>query len=240
MLPGVYDRFQHWCNQSVYIYSDPHFNDEEQRKMCPYWPDDEEQVKMINSKVGRKDTLIILGDCGDLEYIKKLRGYKILIMGNHDTGATKYKRKIEVKEFALDKYQKHEAIEEMKRLYPGCKYSIEFCWNFTQPFECWEVSADNCLFDEVYEGPLFIGEKLLLSHEPIDFPFALNLHGHDHSGWMKYARTENFCSNVINFTPVNLNQYLKFGPTSKINSIHRSTINEATKRKKHRQQKGNK
>lgn len=238
MLPGVYDRFQYWCNQTVWIYSDPHFNDKEQRKMCPYWPDDDEQVKMINSKVGRKDTLIILGDCGDLEYIKKLRGYKVLIMGNHDSGRTNYERQVITQLFSKELYTKEQVLDLMKTMYPNCRYTINEGYQLHSPFEFWEVTADNCLFDEVYEGPLFIGEKLLLSHEPIDFPFALNLHGHDHSGWVKSANTENFCSNVIDFTPVNLNQFLKAGPTSKINTIHRSTINEATKRKHRRMNNG--
>ena len=31
MLPGIYDSFQHWGekHQTVWIYSDPHFNDDE-------------------------------------------------------------------------------------------------------------------------------------------------------------------------------------------------------------------
>ena len=188
MLSGVYKIFNdRWCKQTVWIYSDPHFNDEEQRKMCSYWPQDDEQVKRINSKVGSKDTLILLGDCGDLSYVRKLRGYKILIMGNHDTGASKY----------------------------------------------WEY------FDEVYEGALIIGEKLILSHEPVSIPWALNIHGHCHDGSHRPDTHHiNVCSNVIDFTPINLNQLLKSGPTSKITTLHRSIIDGATKRKKRRQANG--
>ena len=227
----------HFGPDAIIRYENRPFKDTKEQEEC--------LIKNWNDVVNQEDTVYVIGDFGmsdskeETERLcRLLNGNKILVMGNHDSGATNYKRKIEVEEFAVDKYQKHEAIEEMRRRHPGCKYSVQSCWMFTEPFECWEVTADNCLFDEVYEGPLFIGEKLLLSHEPIDFPFALNLHGHDHSGQMKNARAENFCSNVIDFTPVNLNQFLKAGPTSKINTIHRSIINEATKRKHRRMNNG--
>ena len=39
------------------------------------------------------------------------------------------------------------------------------------------------IFDEIYEGPLFISEKILLSHEPVyGLSWCLNIHGHDHNG----------------------------------------------------------
>ena len=94
-LPQLYDIFREkWEPFSdIYLVSDTHFNDEElyvgtkriERKNT------DEYVKLINSKVGKKSILIHLGDVGDLEVMKKVRGYKVLIMGNHDTGATKYK-----------------------------------------------------------------------------------------------------------------------------------------------------
>ena len=44
------------------------------------------------------------------------------------------------------------------------------------------------IFDEIYEGPLFISEKILLSHEPVyGLPWCLNIHGHDHNGIEPYA-----------------------------------------------------
>ena len=183
-LPGVYKIFNdRWCNQTVWIYSDPHFGDKELASGMPNRPSDEEQIKMINSKVGRKDTLIILGDIGDVECAKQLRGYKVLICGNHDAGKTIYED----------------------------------------------------VFDEVYSGPLMIGEKLFLSHEPVNIPFAFNIHGHDHSGWThKDWAHLNVCSDVIGYTPINLNQMLKSGLTSKVDSIHRQTIDDATVRKKKR------
>lgn len=91
-LAALYEPFKKWLdNGPIWVFSDPHFNDEDCKIMDPDWIDPEEQVKRINTKVGKKDTLIILGDIGDLEYAKKLKGYKVLITGNHDRGASYYK-----------------------------------------------------------------------------------------------------------------------------------------------------
>lgn len=179
-IPGIYTSFlEKWEDkQTVWLYSDPHFGDLNLISNIKTRPSDEVQIKNINSKVGKKDVLILLGDCGDLNSCAMLRGYKILIMGNHDTGSSKYRE----------------------------------------------------VFNEVYEGPLFIGEKLLLSHEPISFPFAFNIHGHIHYK-TKEVNALNVCADSILYTPVNLNQLMKQGLTSKITSLHRDTISYATKRK---------
>ena len=59
------------------------------------WISVDEQVDRINKLVHKNDTLVILGDVGDVEYVRQLRAkYKILIMGNHDAGSTNYKREI--------------------------------------------------------------------------------------------------------------------------------------------------
>lgn len=180
MIAGLYDIFNHWCNQTVWLYSDPHFGDAELQKGVFGRPSDEEQIKMINSKVGKKDTLIILGDVGDIECAKRLKGYKVLIAGNHDAGLTAYKE----------------------------------------------------VFNEVYGGALFIGEKIVLSHEPIKIPFALNIHGHVHDKRAKNDRLHyNVCADVIGYTPINFNQLMKSGPTARIETIHRATIDKATKNK---------
>lgn len=185
-LPGIYDIFnERWCKQTVWIYSDPHFGDEDLEKgIRGGRPSTEEHIKMINACVGRKDTLICLGDVGDIEAMKKVRGYKVLICGNHDAGKTNYEE----------------------------------------------------VFDEIYTGALIIGEKIILSHEPLaGITWALNIHGHDHSGRLhKDIYHLNVCSDVIGYKPVNLNQFLKSGPTSKVQTIHRATIDKATERKKKR------
>lgn len=89
----LYEPFKKWKDSGViWIFSDPHFGDSDCKLMDKKWISPEEQVDRINSKVGKKDTLIILGDIGDLEYVKLLKGYKVLIMGNHDKGASNYKK----------------------------------------------------------------------------------------------------------------------------------------------------
>lgn len=183
ILPGVYDMFMNrWSQfQTAHVISDLHFNEDDLKRGISKRPADDVLVRLINSKVGRKDILFILGDCGDLEYVKQLKGYKVLIMGNHDCGATKYKE----------------------------------------------------IFDEVYEGALIIGEKLILSHEPVDIPWAFNIHGHDHKGHKRKGHL-NVCADVINYIPINLNQFLKSGPTAQVYTIHRETIDNATERKRKR------
>ena len=122
------------------------------------------------------------------------------------------------------------AIEEMKVLYPGWKLSIHEAYEFHSPFKRWNAYADNMLFDEVYEGALIVGEKLILTHEPVEIPWLFNIHGHDHAGH-KRANHLNVCSDVIGWEPVNFTQFLKSGFASKIQTIHRETIDNATKRK---------
>lgn len=186
MIEALYKPFQKWSEVgTIWIYSDPHFGDKELAAGVKGRPTAEEQVKMINAKVGRKDTLIILGDIGDIEYAKKLRGYKVLVCGNHDVGHTKYAE----------------------------------------------------VFDEIYAGPVFIADRLVLSHEPIMLDFAFNIHGHNHSSVIQDGKHLNVCSDMIGYTPINFNQFVKSGALAKVPSIHRVTIDGATERKQKRLKK---
>lgn len=94
------------------------------------------------------------------------------------------------------------------------------------------------LFDEIYTGPLFISDKILLSHEPVHgLPWCLNIHGHDHNGVEPYVdgcKYLNLAANVCDFTPVNLGKLIKSGILSGIRDIHRMTIDDATARKSER------
>ena len=232
-IAGLYKIFDHWHAQgTMWIYSDPHFNDPDLKKGIER-PSADELVQKINSKVGRKDTIVILGDICDIEYVKKIRGYKVLIMGNHDSGRTNYERQWWKEWFDKDKFQKDEALLEMQKMYPGCRYTIDEEYSFQSPFESWVITADNMLFDEVYEGPVMIAEKLILSHEPVDVPWAFNIHGHDHAG-KKRKNHLNVCSDVIGHVPVNMNQFMKSGALAHIDTIHRDTIDKATERKRKR------
>lgn len=89
--------------------------------------------------------------------------------------------------------------------------------------------TDNHLFDEVYEGPLMISDKILLSHEPVDFKYAFNIHGHDHSRW--YGKDDmhlNVCAELINYTPIMLKSIIETGKLKLVPNIHRETIDKAS------------
>lgn len=232
-LPGIYKIFLDKWNglQTCWIISDTHFCDKDLGQGIHNRLSDEELVKTINAKCGKNDLLIHLGDVGDVEYVKLLRAKrKILICGNHDAGRTNYERQQWTKIFDKDRYQRDEALLEMQRLYPGCRYIISEGCQFHSPFEYWEVSADNMLFDEVYEGPLMIAEKIILSHEPVDVPWAFNIHGHDHQGH-KRKNHANVCVDVTGYQPINMNQFIKSGALAHVETIHRTTIDSAIIRK---------
>lgn len=237
MIETLYSPFRKWTEKgTLWVYSDPHFSDPDMVELRKNYIGDDEQIARINSKVGKNDTIIFLGDIGNEEMIRKIRGYKVLIMGNHDKGASKYQRQIATLKISKDFADKNSAYDAMTKKYPGWKIDIgSDYYPKPAPFERWVVTADNGLFDEVYEGPLFIAEKLILSHEPIDLPFAFNIHGHDHSGWhAKDSDYLNVCAERIDYTPVNVSRLIKKGLLSKVDSIHRMTIDRAVEKKESR------
>ena len=234
MISGLYTIFQeNWANNgAIWLYSDPHFGETEEESGLVNKPTDAEQVQRINSKVGRKDTIIFLGDIGDPSWLKGIRGYKVLITGNHDTGISNYKRDRFQRSFDADEWQKDEVYLKMKQEYPDHCVTVEKFYDFRRPYTKWVATMDNQLCDEVYSGPLTIGPKLILSHEPIEIDGMFNIHGHVHSVALSTDRDMNICSMNTNYIPVNLNQLMKHGLTSKVDSIHRITIDNATARKK--------
>ena len=89
--------------------------------------------------------------------------------------------------------------------------------------------TDNHLFDEVYEGPLMISDKILLSHEPVDFKYAFNIHGHNHSkGYGKDDMHLNVCAELINYTPIMLKSIIETGKLKLVPNIHREIIDKAS------------
>ena len=183
MIEGLYKCFEHWGQRGgVWVISDTHFGEDDLKAAFSMRPDDETLLKNINSKVGKAGVLIHLGDVGDLDYARRLKGYKILIMGNHDQSATKFEG----------------------------------------------------IFDEIYQGPLMVSERLLLSHEPVDIDWAFCLHGHTHN---LYARRSNHlcvCADVCGYAPINFNQFMTSGLLKEAIPLHRSTIDKATEKKKER------
>lgn len=178
MIDSLYPCFRHWsAHGSVFLVSDTHFDDPDCQLMDPYWITPQEHIDRIKKLVHKNDTLIHLGDVGNPEWLKQLKCYKVLIMGNHDQSKQKF-----------------------------------------EPY-----------FDEIYGGPLMVGEKLILSHEPVDVPWAFNLHGHDHSKYNCWDRHHfNLAANVAYWDPYDLNKdFIKGGWLSHIDNIHRITIDAA-------------
>ena len=86
-------------------------------------------------------------------------------------------------------------------------------------------------FEEVYTGPLWIAEKIVLSHEPLQItfgfqtPVCLNIHGHDHSGeFYKDSYHLNLAQNVFGYFPLNLKNLIESGTLKNITTAHRATI----------------
>ncbi len=198
MHRNLYESFKRWFHNDrgqVFFYSDPHFGDNqcsEFRKKHGMYVSDDEQIKRINSKIGKYDTIVFLGDIGNVYSITDIRGYKVLLLGNHDRGITNYRR-------------------DVKSLPTAAKMNVIY---------------DNKLFDEVYEGCLMISDKIILSHEPVNFPYALNIHGHKHDLPHRYDQLHvNVCAEAINFTPVSLKQIIKKGFTG-VKNIHDECIHK--------------
>ena len=89
-------------------------------------------------------------------------------------------------------------------------------------------------FDEVYAGPLWIAEKLVLSHEPLHItfgestPICFNIHGHDHSGQFYNDDYHlNLAQNIFGYLPLKLKDFIEDGFLKSITSVHRATIEKA-------------
>ncbi len=268
MIESLYDKFKHWSEKgSVYLYSDPHFGDKKLNKIRKIT--DEWQIKQINKVISNNDTIIFLGDIGDLNCLAQIRGYKVLIMGNHEKGASNYKRKtgFRIKEGFMPTCPICGESASYERNENGEWFCAKCGTKFkTAPMEF----LDNHLFDEVYEGVLQITDKIILSHYRLDplRAYEFDIHGHDHYGAdflnfvlkdydadmpaedmtdnyiatiKKYSlRHFNVCAEWINYTPVNLTKIIKSGILSNIIDIHRANIDKAIVRKAHRQNKQNK
>jgi len=188
------------------------------------WISSEKQVEIINRLVHKNDTLVHLGDVGNIDWVKKLNGYKVLITGNHDAGVSNYQKKFKV----VNKYREHG--DRVYGDFETRKDAEEFIeeYEMEHDYSVLKVIDDN-LFDEVYDGPLFINDKILLSHEPISLGFGMNIHGHDHGGKHQKSENEkwaqvNMAANVVGYTPMRLDKIIE---GFKVTDIHRQTIDRA-------------
>lgn len=181
MITGLYDVFKHWSDGgSVYIISDTHFEDDDCKYMDADWPDPQTHIDNIKKYVHKNDTLIHLGDVGNPKWLEQIKAYKVLIMGNHDQSATKFR-----------------------------------------PY-----------FNEIYPGPVFISDKILLSHEPLYSDKWFNIHGHEHNDLYPVGYNyRNLASNCTRWGVFNLGEEIKKGLVSKTDNIHRVIIDKATEEK---------
>lgn len=237
----LYSCFDHWFKGgNIWLISDPHFNDPEMKYLRSNYIGDDEQVARINSKVGKNDTIIILGDVGDTEWVKKIRGYKILIMGNHDAGKSNYLRHVDtIQSFDSEEISASDKskIVEYAREYINALKNDEDPDTDNPIGKCFRIKRiDNKLFDEVYEGPVMISEKVMLSHEPLDLPHCIfNIAGHDHSNCeMQDEFHLNVCAEHLDYYPISLLDLFKKGKFKHVEDVHRQTIDKATERKKRR------
>lgn len=215
MKVKLYKQFEHWYRGgNIWVYSDPHFSSFNQ-DISKEWPNDEDHVKMINRGLGKNDTIIFLGDVVDPNPIKQIKGYKVLIMGNHDRGASNYCK------------MWHSTLDRKILFQSPSKEECEaFNFEYFMDHMTYPSLENNKLFDEVYEGPLFISDRILLSHEPINLPFGYNVHGHCHrkelvtgvpGKWMSF----NVAADVVGFQKQRLDKLVQLG---KVEDLHRQAI----------------
>ena len=177
MIKTLYPIFQKWSEKgSIYIISDTHFDDID-RLYMGYYISETEQLEYLTKICTKNDTLIHLGDVGNELKMNKIKSYKVLIKGNHDTGKT------------------------------------------------------TSVFNEVFSGPVWIADKLVLSHEPLDLrcgfdvPIAFNIHGHDHGDKIYKDNFHlNLTQNIYGYNPLRLADFINQGFLKNIKSIHRMTI----------------
>lgn len=82
------------------------------------------------------------------------------------------------------------------------------------------------VFNEVYDGPLFIADRILLSHEPIYGleDICLNIHGHVHNAFDDDPGHLNLAADVCDYYPFNLGVAIKNGWLSEYKNYHRLTL----------------
>lgn len=235
MINSLYPFARKWSEKgSIYLISDPHFDDADCKLISFAWPEPYEYITNLKKKIHKNDTLICLGDVGNPEYFKQLDCYKVLIKGNHDKGNSNYERKITFKYDIADiniNVTKENLLNELRNEYPYENIHIDIYDNLNLNYPCVRVKIDNNLFDEVYDGPLFISEKLLLSHEPIICGDSFfNIHGHIHDkNYIENYNEMNIAANYVNYNIISLGDLIKDGILSRVCGQHRLTIDKVSK-----------
>ena len=211
MIKSLYKIFQHWSkNGSVYLYSDPHFGDWESYTFRGLTNNktkeelDQFQVDNINKVVHKSDTIIFLGDIGDPTLLKKIKGYKVLITGNHDKGSSIYE-------------------DYFDEIYTGCLTISDRIILSHEPIE----NCPQFLFNihgHDHSGRDFT--TYVLKDYDIDMPN--NEMTKNYLTCIKNYKLNklNLCAEWINYTPVSLSDIIRSGVLTNISTIHRDYLDK--------------
>jgi calcineurin-like phosphoesterase family protein len=211
MIKSLYKIFQHWSkNGSVYLYSDPHFGDWESYTFRGLTANktkeelDQFQVDSINKVVHKSDTIIFLGDIGDPTLVKKIKGYKVLIMGNHDKGSSIYE-------------------EYFDEIYTGCLIISDRIILSHEPIENCPPFSFN-IHGHDHSGKDFI--TYVLKNYDADMPCSEMINNYLTCIKTYKLNKLNLCAEWINYTPVSLADIIKSGILTNISTIHRDYLDK--------------
>ncbi len=212
MINSLYDIFKHWSAKgSVYLYSDPHFGDTESYTLRGLLVEngpsvaqlDQMQVDNINKIVNKQDTLIILGDIGNPELLSKVRGYKVLITGNHDKGTSVYK-------------------PYFNEIYTGCLTITDRIILSHEPIENLPPFLFN-IHGHDHGGHDFL--TYVLKHYKTEVALEDKLNSYIETIKNEKLTKLNVCAEWVAYTPVSLSYLIKSGIFVHIPTIHRNYLN---------------
>lgn len=216
MYKKLYSAFKHWYHGGrIFFYSDPHFSDPEMVYLRKNYIGDEEQVNRINKKIGKNDTIIFLGDIGNPEYIKKVRGYKVLVKGNHDSGDSNYKRTVNLDE----NYNVISDNHLFDEIYDG------------------ELAISPNIILSHEPIPVLSCNINIHGHDHSNWGKDLIIEMKDGEPRLKEASTPhhfNMCAEHIDYTPISLDEILSQVRIKDLTDIHRITIDNAILKKEKR------
>ena len=211
MIKSLYKIFQHWSkNGSVYLYSDPHFGDWESYTFRGLTTNktkeelDQFQVDNINKVVHKSDTIVFLGDMGDPSLLKKIKGYKVLITGNHDKGSSIYE-------------------EYFDEIYTGCLIISDRIILSHEPIENCPPFLFN-IHGHDHSGRDFTTYVL----KDYDADMSCSEMTENYLTCIKNYKLNklNLCAEWINYTPVSLADIIKSGVLTNISTIHRDYLDK--------------
>ena len=209
MIDSLYTPFKKWSQHaSVWLYSDPHFGDLESyvfRGLNIGKTKDELdnfQVGRINRVVGKNDTIIFLGDIGDPTSLKRIRGHKILITGNHDRGVAFYK-------------------DYFEEIYTGCLTISDRIILSHEPIEGCPPFLFN-IHGHDHNGTDF--KEYVLKDYGMDMSLDSMVSNYLAAVKRYNLNKFNVCAEWINYTPVSLKDIIHSGALANIPTIHRNYL----------------